>query len=271
MAKSGNADRGEGRFESFLSDAFMSGRKIPFRHGRERLPSLIAAACMLVPALRPGKSATVCPGVEETRPTGSGSSGQLPIRCEKPKTGSVLQLNVRLLGISPMIWRRLLVPETMSRCAEHVLDRFHITMRLTVLRQYARDLVSHHHDREEAEDIDRKLRRIGGNLWNGNHRAAVPRIDDLVTDLDWFETDCQSIKAFRKSLDEFRTYVVNNTRTIPDYAERHHDGERVSTAFAESTVSTIVGKRFSECQQMSWPKSGHISCFRPETTCSTAR
>ncbi len=31
-----------------------------------------------------------------------------------PKAGSVLQLKVRLLGISPMIWRRLLVPETMS-------------------------------------------------------------------------------------------------------------------------------------------------------------
>ena len=31
-----------------------------------------------------------------------------------PQAGSVLQLKVRLLGISPMIWRRILVPETMS-------------------------------------------------------------------------------------------------------------------------------------------------------------
>ncbi|MXW86168.1 MAG: plasmid pRiA4b ORF-3 family protein [Boseongicola sp. SB0673_bin_14] len=32
-----------------------------------------------------------------------------------PETGSVLlQLKVRLLGISPMIWRRVLVPYTMS-------------------------------------------------------------------------------------------------------------------------------------------------------------
>ena len=30
------------------------------------------------------------------------------------ETGSVLQLKVRLLGISPMIWRSVLVPETMS-------------------------------------------------------------------------------------------------------------------------------------------------------------
>ena len=31
-----------------------------------------------------------------------------------PKAGSVLQLKVRLLEINPMIWRRLLVLETMS-------------------------------------------------------------------------------------------------------------------------------------------------------------
>ena len=31
-----------------------------------------------------------------------------------PETGSVLQLKVRLLGISPVIWRCVLVPETMS-------------------------------------------------------------------------------------------------------------------------------------------------------------
>ena len=35
------------------------------------------------------------------------------------KTESVLQLKVRLLGISPMIWRRVLVPESMSLHALH--------------------------------------------------------------------------------------------------------------------------------------------------------
>ena len=33
-------------------------------------------------------------------------------------------------------------------------------------------------------------------------------------------------------------------------------GERVSTAFVESTVNTVVGKRFSKRQQMSWSKPG---------------
>ena len=28
-----------------------------------------------------------------------------------PGTGSILQLKVRLLGLSPMVWRRVLLPE----------------------------------------------------------------------------------------------------------------------------------------------------------------
>ena len=33
--------------------------------------------------------------------------------------GAILQLKVRLLGISPMIWRRVLVPESVSLCELH--------------------------------------------------------------------------------------------------------------------------------------------------------
>ena len=33
-------------------------------------------------------------------------------------------------------------------------------------------------------------------------------------------------------------------------------GERVSTGFVESTVNTVVGKRFCKRQQMRWSKTG---------------
>ena len=146
--------------------------------------------------------------------------------------------------------------EFMSPCAEHVLDWFHITMRITVLRQYAKGLLTHHHDREEAEEVDRALRRIKGFLWHGNIRAALPCIDDLAMDLERIETRYSNINAFRKGVYEFQTYIANNAHTIPNYAERHRYGERVSTAFVESTVNTVVGKRFSKKQQMRWSKSG---------------
>ena len=142
----------------------------------------------------------------------------------------------------------------MSPCAEHVLDWFHLTMRLTVLGQYAKGLA--HHDEEQAQAAARELKRIKGYLWNGNHRDALPCIDGLVDDLEELATTYPGIKAFRKGVDEFRTYVRRNADTIPNYAERYRYGERVSTAFAESTVNAVVGKRFSKRQQMRWSRRG---------------
>jgi hypothetical protein len=142
----------------------------------------------------------------------------------------------------------------MAPCAEHVLDWFHITMRLTVLGQYAKGLA--HHNPQEAEDAERELKRIKGYLWNGNHRQALPCIDWLVDDLEAIETDYPGMKALRKAADEFHTYIANNAGMIPNYAERRRYGERVSTAFVESTVNVVVGKRFSKRQQMRWSKEG---------------
>lgn len=43
---------------------------------------------------------------------------------------------------------------------------------------------------------------------------------------------------------------------IPNHAERRRYGERVSTGFVESTVNTIVGKRFGKREQMRWSRQG---------------
>jgi len=142
----------------------------------------------------------------------------------------------------------------MSPCAEHILDWFHITMRLTVLGQYAKGLK--HHDATPAEEIKTHLARIKGYLWNGNVREALFWIELLVDDLDIIDSDYPSLKAFRRAADDFQTYMTNNAATIPNYAERHRYGERVSTGFVESTVNTVVGKRFAKRQQMRWSKRG---------------
>ena len=123
--------------------------------------------------------------------------------------------------------------EFKSPCGEHALDWFHVTRRITMLRLRL-------HDREAAEGIDRALRCLKWFPWHGNIRAVLPCIDDLVADLECIETRYPSIKTFRKGACEFQTCVANNAHTIPNYAERHRYGERVSTAFVESTVNTVV-------------------------------
>ena len=151
----------------------------------------------------------------------------------------------------------------MSPCAEHVLDWFHITMRLTVMGQYAKGLA--HHNETEAAEIERTIKRIKGFLWNGNTRDALICALDMDSDLFRIETDYSGIKAFRKCAAEFQTYITRNAHTIPNYAERHRYGERVSTAFVESTVNTVVGKRFAKRQQMRWSKRGAHLMLQTQT------
>jgi hypothetical protein len=142
----------------------------------------------------------------------------------------------------------------MAPAFEHILDWFHITMRITVMHQYVKGLA--HHNPTEAEQLARILRQVKAYLWNGNLHDGQIAIDDLVMDLDEVETGYASIKALRKTAAEFQTYISNNAWMIPNYAERRRYGERVSTGFVKSTVNTVVGKRFCKRQQMRWSKTG---------------
>ena len=142
----------------------------------------------------------------------------------------------------------------MAPASDHIRDGFPITMRITVRRQYVKGL-AHHHD-DTAKELDRDLRRIKGFLWHGNRHGGQAFIADLVDDLEDIETHSASIKALRKAASEFQTYIAHNRTMIPNSAERRRYGERISTAFVESTVNTVVGKRFAKTQQMRWSKQG---------------
>jgi hypothetical protein len=52
---------------------------------------------------------------------------------------------------------------------------------------------------------------------------------------------------------------LDNADSIINYDERFQAGERISTAFVESTVNTIIGKRFAKRRQMQWtPRGAHL-------------
>jgi hypothetical protein len=49
---------------------------------------------------------------------------------------------------------------------------------------------------------------------------------------------------------EFEIYIRNNREFIPNFGERYRQGERISTAFVESTINQVVSRRFVKKQQM---------------------
>jgi hypothetical protein len=50
--------------------------------------------------------------------------------------------------------------------------------------------------------------------------------------------------------------IRNNRAFIPNWGERYRQGERISTAFVESTINQVVSRRFVKKQQMQWSLKG---------------
>ncbi|HIK17851.1 MAG TPA: ISKra4 family transposase [Leptolyngbyaceae cyanobacterium M33_DOE_097] len=135
--------------------------------------------------------------------------------------------------------------------AEHLLDWFHITMRITVMKQMAKGLES------EALKVTalKALEHMKWNLWHGKVWRALQWVDDLEMDLQAQDLNEKQRKVL-KQLQEFRVYISRNRSFIPNYGERYRYGEAISTAFVESTVNQVVSKRMVKKQQMRWSKQG---------------
>jgi len=62
-----------------------------------------------------------------------------------------------------------------------------------------------------------------------------------------------------KYVRELVVYIAHNAASIINYGERYRNGERISTAFTESTINQVVSKRLVKKQQMQWtPKGAHL-------------
>jgi hypothetical protein len=138
--------------------------------------------------------------------------------------------------------------------SEHVLDWFHITMRLTVLCQYARGVA--HHDEAAGQSLLAELERIKWLLWHGNQHRAGKTISFFLNDVDGLEVDYPNLSKFARAAQEFSVYIASNTASLINYGERFRAGERISSCLAESTVNAVISKRFAKRQQMQWTKRG---------------
>src|SRR5499426_1993205 len=142
----------------------------------------------------------------------------------------------------------------MSPKATHILDWFHLTMKLTVLGQFGKGLVQC--EAVVGEQIRDQIERLKWSLWHGQVDKALDKIDDLESAIESFEGTYARYAGLVKALSELGTYLVNNRHVIPNYGERYRNGEPIATGFVESTVNEVVSKRFCKKQQMQWSKEG---------------
>jgi len=126
------------------------------------------------------------------------------------------------------------LPRHLNPRAEHLLDWFHLTMRITVLTQLAKGLRS---APEIPSDVAAQLQRVKWFLWHGNIFRARQTIDELNADLA--DTGGESGKL-TKAVREFGGYLAANASAIPNYGERRLAGETISTSFVESAVNQVI-------------------------------
>ncbi len=138
--------------------------------------------------------------------------------------------------------------------ANHTLDWFHITMRLTVLNQFAKGLTQS--DPKQGQVITKELESAKWYLWHGNADEALDKLEDCYLILEYEEIKYKNRKRFLKHLNEMDTYIRNNRYLIPNYGEKYRYGESITTAFVESTINEVVAKRMVKKQQMQWTHQG---------------
>ena len=137
--------------------------------------------------------------------------------------------------------------------AEHLLDWFHITMRITVMTQMAKGVTFP--DDWLFKAMDKTLESLKWYLWHGNVYQALQEIEGLP-DLLFMDGITAKQRKLLQKIEEFKTYITNNQPFIPNYGERYRNGERISTGFVESTVNQVISKRMVKKQQMRWSKKG---------------
>jgi hypothetical protein len=101
--------------------------------------------------------------------------------------------------------------------AEHLLDWFHITMRLTVMQQTAKSLPATTRDEEMTYEVrapvTTELDRLKWFLWHGNVYQALQVIQCVEGDLEVAVATSGdgTARKLLKAIEEFHTYIRNNT------------------------------------------------------------
>ena len=145
--------------------------------------------------------------------------------------------------------------------AEHILDWFHITMRITVMKQIIKELTN----KSLKKDCEKELDSIKWYLWHGNTFQALSLIEYLNDESDMCDDENDkkigigkgnNIKKLSRLMEEFYTYIENNKNSVPNYGIKYYYGDIISTSFVKSTVNEVVSKRMVKKQQMQWTKKG---------------
>ncbi|OJU48981.1 MAG: hypothetical protein BGO03_11670 [Mesorhizobium sp. 61-13] len=164
--------------------------------------------------------------------------------------------HVTVISDGAEILKRL--PRAMPKPTAHIIDWFHIAMKIQPMQQIADHMARSRSGLSEAlPTINRDIRAVKWRLWHGRVDRAIRNLEQLLARLKASQGDGEFSVARLHSLgSQLLTYVRSNRGAIVNYGKRYRAGLRVATTLAESAVNSLVGKRMVKKQQMRWSLHG---------------
>jgi len=145
---------------------------------------------------------------------------------------------------------------------EHILDWFHLSMRVHHVEQVMGGLCALEPPPlaplDHAQVDVERLRHL---LWNGHYEKAceaLGRIGSWAKDATVLNDPAMQARAKRllARCTELRSYIESNEGALIDYGERYRAGKPISTSRAEGTVNQLVSARMNKRRQMRWSPQG---------------
>jgi hypothetical protein len=144
----------------------------------------------------------------------------------------------------------------------HVLDWFHLSMRIQHVAQAAKSWPNTSAEECEAGSrLSETIERIRWRLWHGQVGRGLELIGETMATLEAMAGATSPAVALRvgRLLGELETYVCGQSDIIIDYATARRREEPISTAVTESTVQWLLHRRMNAQQQMRWtPRGAHL-------------
>ncbi|MEM9879345.1 MAG: ISKra4 family transposase [Pseudomonadota bacterium] len=136
----------------------------------------------------------------------------------------------------------------LPRKARHILDWFHIAMKVEPLAQLSRTAPP------DFQTFGADIASMKWRLWHGQVDRALDLMQGVLAGVQTNDggTLCLWRRRAEPLLSRLLAYIRNNQSSIPNYAKRYQAGKRISTTSAEAGVNAVVAKRFVKKQQMRW-------------------
>jgi hypothetical protein len=144
----------------------------------------------------------------------------------------------------------------------HIIDWFHLSMRVRHVEQVVRGLSALGPRCPLPVDFAQaEVERVRHLLWNGRHEeahvglGAVAAVAGVIGPLNGsgFERKAARLVELCAAL---RRYIGHNRASLIDYGRRHRAGKPISSSRAESTVNQLVNARMNKRRQMRWSPAG---------------